>query len=216
MGRMHLPPSQHEQSREDKRLLSALSRALSTGRREDIDHAFEAIWYRHAHTVALICARYLRDDEAIACATDDVFIGFFRAVQREDFHLTVSLHAYLAASARNAALDHLRQTSRRNAHYADPILPANSKIADTKETDRLSLIPDPDADVGASLRYRELVQDLAEVLNTDAVEIILAHAVWGMSFREIAERLGRRENTVKTVYHRACAAFRRRKGEHWL
>ncbi len=49
----------------------------------------------------------------------------------------------------------------------------------------LEELPDPDADVGASLRYREPVGSLRAVLSAEEVTIILAHAVWGKTFSAI-------------------------------
>ncbi len=199
--------------REDLRLVRDLAHAMAAGERTVIDTAFEAIWRRHVRPVALVCARYLSDDGDILSVADDVFVRFFRAVP--SLELTTSLRAYLAAIARHAALDHLRSVARREAHMTDIGLSPDLSH-DGDGGDRLSLLPDPDADLGASLRYRELVCDLRSVLPAETVELILAHAVWGMSFGEIGRRLGRRENSVKTTYHRALATFRRQKGEHWL
>lgn len=210
---------------EDRRLLDALTAALAAGDREATDRAFEAIYRRHARTVGLVCARYLTDDEAILSATDNVFIALFRRAPH--LELTGSLRAYLAASARNAAMDLLREQARRESHLAASFAPADGETASGSASgpaadsvvDPLDRLPDPDADVGASLRYRELIRDLHTVLDSrheHAVDILLSHAVYGETFGEIAARLGMKENTARTVYHRALKAFRQKKGENWL
>ena len=68
----------------------------------------------------------------------------------------------------------------------------------------------------ASLRYVELTDDLRATVGDEATEIILAHSVCGESFPSIAARMGKKENTVKTIYHRAIHKFRREKGDRWL
>ncbi len=196
--------------REDRRLVEDLARAMSAGRREAVDRAFEAIWQRHVRTVSLVAARYLREDADILSVTDDVFLRFLRAAPT--LELTVSLRAYLAASAENAARDYRRARARREAHLVDPVLPSHDPHGEEGSMDRLSLIPDPDADVGASLRWRELMEELREVMDERSLQIVLAHAVWGESFPAIGARLGLKESTARSLYHRALHAFRRKKG----
>ncbi len=190
-----------EPDKEDRRLLDGLRRAIAAEDRRGEERAFEAIWHRHAGTVSLICARYLQDDGDIVSATDDAFLRFVDALPA--LHLTVPLRAYLGLLAKHAAIDRLRAVKRREAHLSAPSDSTADPLAD---------IPDPDADVTSSVRYRELVDSLHAALSAEDVDIILAHAVWGETFSGIAARLGLKENTVKTRYHRALKTYRRRKG----
>ncbi len=201
MGKERVPGDTRS-DREDRRLIEELNRAVASGDRDARDRAFEAIWHRHAPTVSLVCARFLRDDADILSVTDEVFVRFFHAAPT--LTLTVPLRAYLATLAKNAALNHLRAAVRRESHLSVP--PAY------EEGDPLATVADPDADVGASVRYRELVSDLRSVLDAREVEIILRHAVWGETFAEIANRSSTKENTVKTQYHRALKTYRKKKG----
>lgn len=196
---------------EDRELLAALTRALRAGDATAINRAFEAIYGTYVRTVALVCARCLRDEADVQSVTNDVFVSFFqRAVYLEEM---TSLRAYLTAAARHAALDHLRAQSRREG----PLVHSMTVTADPhEETDLLSMIPDPDGDVEVSIRYRELTDDLCATVGAEAAEILLSHAVCGESFPAIAARMGKKENTVKTVYHRAIKKFRREKGDRWL
>ncbi len=196
-------PKVREPDREDRRLMENLRRACASDDRRAQDRAFEAIWHRHVATVSLVCARYLQDDHDILSVTDEVFLRFYRSFPA--LTMTVPLRAYLAAVARNASIDCLRASARRNAGLFEP--------ANEDEADPLLQIPDPNADVGASVRYRELIASLRAVLCAEEVDIILAHAVWGETFGEIAARLHKKENTVKTIYHRALKAYRHRKGD---
>ncbi len=201
MGKERIP-GHGVSDREDRRLMENLRRAIASGDRGAQDSAFEAIWQRHVATVSLICARYLQDDSDILSATDDVFLRLWRAAPT--LTLTVPLRAYLAMLAKHAAIDILRADTRRNAHLSHPF--------SEDDSDPLSDIPDPDVDIGASVRFRELVASLRCVLDARDVQIVLAHAVWGETFGAIAARLSMKENTVKTIYHRALKTYRKQKG----
>ncbi len=201
-----------ERHGEEKRLLRDLSRALGLGDAAALDRAFEAIYRTYVRSVALVCARFLREDADVQSVTDDVFVAFFQRAASLDLCELGSLRAYLTASAKNAARDHLRAQCRREEFCAD--MPS-AWDADG-ETDPLSMLPDPESDVTASLRYTELTRDLRATVGDEAAEIILSRAVCGESFPAIAARLGKKENTVKTLYHRAIQKFRREKGERWL
>lgn len=196
---------------DDHTLLEALTHALGSGDAGAVDQAFESIYNAYARSVALVCGRYLEQDTDIQSVTNDVFVRFFQRVAYLD-ELT-SLRAYLTTAARHAALDFWRAQYRREERLTD--LRALPEEADGA-ADLLSLLPDPDEDVTASLRYVELTDDLRATVGDEATEIILSHSVCGESFPSIAARMGKKENTVKTIYHRAIHKFRREKGDRWL
>ena len=201
-----------ERRGEDGRLLREMSRALDSGNAAALDKAFEAIYRTYVRSVALVCARFLRDDADVQSVTNDVFVAFFRRMEFFDENEIVSLRAYLTAAARHAALNHLRAQSKREGALVDICIPEGDFDGDA---DLLSMLPDPDGDVTVSVRYAELITDLRRTVGDEAAEIILLHAVCGESFPVISARLGRKENTVKTMYHRAIQKFRREKGDRW-
>jgi RNA polymerase sigma factor (sigma-70 family) len=149
----------------------------------------------------------LSDDTDIRSVTNDVFVSFF---QRAPYIGKIeSLRAYLCQAARRAALDFLRAKNRRERGLTELIFP-------DEDTDPLILIPDPDGDIPAHARYKAMTADLCATVGQESAEIVLSHAVCGESFPEIALRLGKKENTVKTAYHRAIKKFRKEKGDRWL
>ena len=195
---------------DDHTLLDTLTRALASGDTGAVDQAFEIIYHTYAGSVAFVCARYLSDDTDIRSVTDDVFVSFFqRAPYIEEIE---SLRAYLSQAARRAALDHLRARNRRERRLTETRFPTGRE----DDTDPLTLIPDPDGDVAAHARYKAITEDLCRTVGQECAEIILSHAVCGESCPEIARRLGKKENTVKTAYHRAIKRFRKEKGDRWL
>ena len=189
----------------DRQALTRLKRAIASGREEEIDRAFEDIYRTYVRLVAFVCGKYLSEDDDIKLITNDVFVSFFRHLDRLDSD-GQGLKYYLTVSAKNAALNHLRDMQKHR-----------EVIADTEEAVEASrTVPDPDSDLGASIRYRELIRDLSSCMDETALNIVLRHAVMGETFPAIAETLGMKSPTVKTIYHRALAAFRREKGNHWI
>lgn len=194
----------------DAALLRDLTAALDSGDADAVNTAFEAIYHACAGSVAFVCARFLDSDTDVQSVTDDVFVSFFqRAPYIEELD---SLRAYLCQAARRASMDHLRARRRRERGLAMPV----PLLAAETDTDPMTLIPDPDGDIPAHARYKALAEDLCATVGRENTEIILAHAVCGESFPRIARRLGKKENTVKTAYHRAIKRFRQEKGDRWL
>ena len=190
----------------DAALLRDLTAALDSGNTDAVNTAFEAVYHACAGSVAFVCGRFLTNDTDIRSVTDDVFVSFF---QRVPYIEIESLRAYLCQAARRAALDHLRAKNRRERRLTELTSP-------DEDTDPLTLLPDPDGDIPAHARYKALTADLCATVGQESAEIVLSHAVCGESFPEIAARLGKKENTVKTAYHRAIKRFRKEKGDRWL
>ena len=199
-------PRHAPDDRSDHTLLETLNHALASGDAGAVDRAFETIYNTYAGSVAFTCGRFLTNDTDIRSVTDDVFVSFF---QRVPYIEIESLRAYLCQAARRAALDHLRAKNRRERGLTELSFP-------DEDTDPLTLLPDPAEDIPANTRYKALTADLCATVGQESAEIILSHAVCGESFPEIALRLGKKENTVKTAYHRAIKRFRKEKGDRWL
>lgn len=195
---------------DDAQLLRDLTRALNAGDTDGVNRAFEAIYHAYARSVAFVCARYVTDDADVQSLTDDVLLSFFKRVVYLDS--VDSLRAYLMQSARHAAMDFCRAKNRRERGLTELPEHSDGEMSD----DPLALIPDPEGDVTAHARYQALVEDLCATLGREPAAIILAHAVCGESFPEIAARMGKKENTVKTLYHRAIRKFRKERGDCWL
>ena len=192
--------------RQDKRTLDRLLRAVERGQTDEINEAFEDIYNTYVRLVAFVCGKYLSDEDDIRSVTNDVFVRFFNHLGGLDPE-GHGLKYYLSVSAKNAALNHLRDQRRHR----------DALLATEEEVEAFLSVPDPDSEnVGASLRYRELVRDLSACMDKTALKIVLRHAVMGETFPAIASDMGMKHATVKTVYHRALAAFRREKGAHWI
>lgn len=191
---------------QDSRALRRLLRAVERGQTDEINEAFEEIYNAYARLVAFVCGKYLSNDDDIRLVTNDVFVHFFNHLDSLDPN-GCGLKYYLTVSAKNAALNHLRDQRK---HLA-------ALTATEEEAEALLSVPDPQSgDPGASVRYMELVRDLAACMDATALDIVLRHAVMGETFPTIGAALGMKPATAKTIYHRALAAFRREKGTHWI
>jgi RNA polymerase sigma factor (sigma-70 family) len=199
-------PRHAPDERSDHTLLDTLNHALASGDAGAVDRAFETIYDTYARSVAFVCGRFLTDDTDIRSVTNDVFVSFF---QRAPYIEIESLRAYLCQAARRAALDFLRAKNRRERGLTELTSP-------DEDTDPLTLVPDTDEDIPAHARYKAMTADLCATVGQESAEIVLSHAVCGESFPEIALRLGKKVNTVKTAYHRAIKKFRKEKGDRWL
>jgi len=195
-------PDEHQ----DHRIFSRLLQAVKRGQADEINSAFEEIYNTYIKLVAFVCGKYLENDDDICLVTNDVFVNFFNHLDGIDPQGR-GLKYYLTVSAKNASLNHLRQKRR----HLDTLSTTD------EEAEALLSIPDPDSEnLGASLRYRELVRDMASCMDDTALDIVLRHAVMGETFPAIGNALSIKPSTVKTIYHRALAAFRREKGAHWI
>lgn len=192
--------------RDDNRALRRLLRAVERGQADEINTAFEDVYNTYVRLVAFICGKYLSDEDDVKMVTNDVFVRFFNHLNSLDPD-GQGLKYYLTVSAKNAAINHLRDQRRHR----------DALLATEEEAEAFLSVPDPDGeDMGASVRYRELVRDLAACMDETALDIVLRHAVMGETFPAIGEDLHMKPATVKTIYHRALAAFRREKGAHWI
>jgi RNA polymerase sigma-70 factor (ECF subfamily) len=106
----------------------------------------------------------------------------------------VPFSAWIMRVARNAALDHLRSGAARQIPSEEIVIEDDGRAERGRERGR---------DLRAALR--DLPEDQREVL-------VLRHIV-GLSPLEIANTLGKTENSVHGLHHRGRRAMQRRLGE---
>lgn len=111
--------------------------------------------------------------------------------------------SYLFRTAGNIAIDEFRSRSRASA-VIDPTAEIDHSVADPALQ--------PDAALMSAERLAELDKALAE-LSPRAREVLLLHKFDGLSYAEIAERLGISKNTVMVHLANAIGALRRRMRE---
>lgn len=153
------------------------------------DKKFEAIYNEYYKLVYFIVSKYVGDKFDRENLANDVFIKLYHSRERVD-----NIKGYLAAAARNAAADFIEKKKQK-------VLPLDEAKA--------AVFPDASASSG----YNAALEDMKNVLTEYEIEVILSHAVFGESFKEIGKRYDKPLKTVYSVYMRAVQKYRKYKEE---
>lgn len=175
---------------------------------EGDDRAFARLHEVLAPRVRARLARLVRNP---ATVEDLVQLTFLRAhAARERFEplperVDRAVEAWYVAIARNVALDHMRQTYRRDRRH--DTLVARGDVSGLGLPDAI-----PDAEE-LSLQQEEqtevarLVRQAIDELPASQREVVALHKLRGMPMADIGERLGVRPGALRVRAHRAYKAL---------
>ena len=155
--------------------------AAVAGARDGDEDALRLLYLLFADNVYGLVLTIVRQPHDAEDVTSEVFARLPRALERYT-PKTVPFRAWLLRVARNAALDHLR------AQRTVPVAEVHS--------------PDAVAEDAAPERLDALRRALS-VLPADQRRVVLLRFVAGLSPAEVARRLGRTEDAVHALQHRA-------------
>ena len=170
--------------------------------------AFAPVYEAYFPLVHAYCLRRLRDPEAAADATSQVFINAIQSLGRfrpDPRRPGSSFRSWLFAIAHNVAIDTVRRTrphqslDRANALGDDEAIALHDRLADDA--------PTPEEWVLAVESRAELA-DLLETL-PDRQRAIVEFRLAGLSNAEIAEALGTSYPAVRSAQYRAFLELRR-------
>lgn len=154
----------------------------------------QAIYLLHSKEIERFLVRRLSCPETAADLTQETFARLLRVgttVQIEN------VRAYLFRIAANLALDHLR----RRKHMPIPTDNADlQRVADTRPGQEQCLLSRQ-----ALMRLQQAIEDLPDRQR----EVFRLHKYHGLSYQQIADRLGIAKNTVMVHMVRALAQCRR-------
>lgn len=154
-----------------------LARRVAEGDRGALEELFNA----YGGAVESVAARVLRDTALAEDVVQDTFVGFWKAPGRYDPHRG-SLRTYLLTIAHRRAVDIVRSEQARARRELVP--------------------PDPDHfDIVDEVAARELSAEVRRAMSelTDGERQAIAMAYFGgVSYVEVARRLGVPEGTVKS------------------
>jgi RNA polymerase sigma-70 factor (ECF subfamily) len=167
--------------RDDRQLMGAVARA-----REGDHDALRYLYVRYADNVYGYVASIVRDDHEAEDVTQQVFLKLMSMLGKYE-QRAVPFSSWLLRLAHNAAVDDLR---RRRATPVENVRGADEP-ADGRAHEGLSL-------------FREALGTLPADQRT---VVVLRHVV-GLTPGEIAQRLGRSENSIHGLHHRGRRALR--------
>jgi RNA polymerase sigma-70 factor (ECF subfamily) len=169
----------------------ALLRALQNQDEAALARAFD----RHGGAVHGVARRLLRDEALAEDVTQDVFLRLWRRPDRFDPERG-SLRTFLLRDAHGRSIDLIRSEEARRAREEQDAFRSSGQVLG------------PEHEVWESVRSEKVRAALAALPDLERDSIVLAY-FGGLSYREVAERLGQPEGTTKS---RIRAAMQRLRG----
>lgn len=166
---------------EDALIHAAVKRA-----RDGDDDALRLLYLRYADSVYAYVRSMIPDEHAAEDITQTVFARLSRRLQRYEPR-RVPFGAWITTVAHNAAIDHLRAKRMVPCEHAlDPETPHEDLSHERLEDIRAAL-----AELSAAQR-----------------EVLVLRFVAGLGIKEVAEKLGRSEQAIDALQHRARGRLR--------
>ncbi len=159
--------------------------------RQGSREAFGFLYERHRATIARYVAARIRDASDSEDLTEAIFESAWRAMGRYR-EQGVPFLAWLYRLAHNRVVDHYRA-----------LRPTVTLIPEVHES-----IEDASAPLDLNIDSADLLKAL-HALTEDQREVIVLRFVQGMSGREVAQAMDKREDAVRALQFRALATLRR-------
>lgn len=159
------------------------------------DHAaLEAAYALHGSAVFGLARRVLRSAALAEEVAQEVFVRFWRDPGRYDPH-RAPLRAFLLRDTHGRAVDLLRaETARRAREERDQVLASDEE-------------PGPEHQVWEAVRSAQVKAALEALPAPEREAIVLAFYA-GLSYQEVARRLGEPEGTIKSRIRRGLERLR--------
>jgi RNA polymerase sigma-70 factor (ECF subfamily) len=171
------------------------------------EDAFTLLLAQYGHLVYSLVARSLRDPEAAADVTQDVFVKVFRSIS--GFHGDASLRTWIYRIALHEASNQRRWWGRHRRQEAE--LDAPMRDAEGESFCMADSLASPTAsplDCAVSEEARERVVAALRTLPQAFREVVVLREIEGFGYEEIAEMLELNLGTVKSRLTRGRAALR--------
>jgi RNA polymerase sigma-70 factor (ECF subfamily) len=171
------------------------------------EQAFSLLVAQYSHPVYSLIARSLRDPEAAADVTQDVFIKVFRSIS--GFHGDSSLRTWIYRIALHEASNQRRWWSRHKRQESELDAPLGNAEGETFcMADALAATDASPFDCAASQELRERVTAALRTLPQAFREVVILREIEGFGYEEIAEMLELNLGTVKSRLTRGRSALR--------
>ena len=170
---------------EDETRPGEVARAVARAKQGD-RQAIRFLYLRYADNVYGYARSIVRNEHDAEDIVQQVFTRMLTAIRNYE-ERSVPFSAWLLRIAHNMSIDHIR---RRGAVCEEP-----------------EVMAAPDTPAVESHHLREAIRDALADLPDPQREIVVLRHLAGLSPREIAERLGRSEDSVHGLHHRGRRAL---------
>ena len=162
--------------------------------------AFDLLVRKYQHRIAAVISRYIRDWSEVQDVAQDTFIRAYRAIK--NFRGDAQFSTWLHTIAVNTAKNHLAANNRRPPGE-------DIDVEDAEQFESGLRLRDTDTPERELMRQQleQTVVAAVEALPQDLREAITLREVEGMSYEEIAERMGCPIGTVRSRIFRAREAI---------
>jgi len=169
--------------------------------------AFALLVAQYSHPVYSLIARSLRDPEAAADVTQDVFVKVFRNIS--SFHGDSSLRTWIYRIALHEASNQRRWWNRHRRQESELDAPLHNDEGEVFcMADALATSDASPFDRAASEELRERVVAALRTLPQAFREVVVLREIEGFGYEEIAEMLELNIGTVKSRLTRGRSALR--------
>ena len=162
--------------------------------------AFDLLVRKYQHRIAAVISRYIRDWSEVQDVAQDTFIRAYRAIK--NFRGDAQFSTWLHTIAVNTAKNHLAANNRRPPGE-------DIDVEDAEQFESGLRLRDTDTPERELMRQQleQTVVAAVEALPQDLREAITLREVEGMSYEDIAERMGCPIGTVRSRIFRAREAI---------
>jgi len=168
--------------------------ALAAGAAGGDHGALETIYQRHGAAVLGLARRVLRNPALAEEVAQEVFVRFWRDPGRFDSQ-RAPLRAFLLRDTHGRAVDLLRTEIARRAREERDQAQSSQEV------------PGPEQEVWASVRSDRVRAALQKLPGEEREAVVLAF-YGGLTYQEVARRLGQPEGTVKSRIRRGLEHLR--------
>lgn len=147
----------------------------------------EELYRRYGPMVHRRCLTLLRDPQRAVEASQDVFVLLVRRGEALDVQNSAAL---LHRMATNVCLNHLRSGRRRPETPESALLRDGGTDGGEGLVDRIAVLPDTDARVGAAALLDRLFARVPDATRASTRSIAVMHLVDGMTLEEVAVEAG--------------------------
>ena len=164
------------------------------------ERAFDSLVHRYLQTIHTFVYRLVGSATDAQDITQEVFVRAWKHLKTYTDRYTFK--TWILAIARNASIDFLRK--RKQLTFSD-FEAEGDELWEATIVDHEQLLPDALAERASN---KLLLERYITKLSVEMREVILLHYIEDLTFREIAEIVGRSLNTVKSRHQRAIARLR--------